>query len=62
MSASLSRRDLLRASLGVGGAFLLELGGLGCAGGFPKPVQPDAKPGDFVPSAWLRITPDDKVI
>ena len=63
MSAELTRRDLLRASLAAGGAFLLEVGGLGCAaGGLPKPVQPGARPGDFVPSAWLRITPDDKVI
>ena len=63
MSAELTRRDLLRASLAAGGAFLLEVGGLGCAaGGLPTPVQPGARPGDFVPSAWLRITPDDKVI
>ncbi len=58
----LSRRDLLRASLGAGGAFLLEVSGIGCgAGGLPTPAQPNARPGDFVPSAWLRITPDDKV-
>jgi CO/xanthine dehydrogenase Mo-binding subunit len=61
MSAQLTRRDLLRASLGLGGAFLLELGGC-AANGLPAPVQPGARPGDFVPSAWLRITPDDKVI
>ena len=37
MSAELTRRDLLRASLAAGGAFMLELGGLGCApGGLPK--------------------------
>lgn len=63
MSAALSRRDLLRASLAAGGVFLLEVGGLGCGPvGLPPPVQPGARPGDFVPSAWLRITPDDKVI
>ncbi|MEO7331175.1 MAG: hypothetical protein ABI193_21550, partial [Minicystis sp.] len=63
MSASLNRRDLLRASLVSGGVFLLEVSGLGCGPmGLPPPVQPGARPGDFVPNAWLRITPDDKVI
>jgi isoquinoline 1-oxidoreductase beta subunit len=61
MTLALNRRDLLRASLGAGGGFLLELGGLGCGGGLPRPVQPGAQPGDFVPGAWLRITPDDKL-
>jgi isoquinoline 1-oxidoreductase/isoquinoline 1-oxidoreductase beta subunit len=63
MSAAMNRRDLLRASLAVGGVFFLEIGGLGCEpAGLPPPVQPSARPGDFVPSAWIRITPDDQVI
>ncbi len=62
MSAEASRRDVLRASLGVGGGFLLELAGLGCSSGLAGPVQPGAQAGDFVPGAWLRITPDDRVI
>jgi CO/xanthine dehydrogenase Mo-binding subunit len=63
MSAVVHRRDVLRASLAAGGAFLLEVAGAGCGpGGIPAPVQPGAKPGDFVPNAWLRITPDDKIV
>ncbi len=63
MSGQPTRRDLLRASLAVGGVFLLEVAGVGCGPvGLPPPVQPGAQPGDFVPNAWLRITPDDRVI
>jgi CO/xanthine dehydrogenase Mo-binding subunit len=61
--SAVTRRDLLRASVGLGGAFVLEVGGFGCApGALPTAVQPSARPGDFVPSAWLRITPDDRVV
>jgi isoquinoline 1-oxidoreductase subunit beta len=63
MTSNLSRRDILRASLGAGGVFLLELSLPGCgSGALPKAVQPNARPTDFVPNAWLRITPENQVI
>ncbi len=60
MSAVTSRRELLRVGAATGGVFLLELVLPGCHAG-PDPVQPTARPGDFVPNAWLRVTPEDKV-
>jgi len=57
-----TRRDFMRFGAGAGGAFILEIVLPGCAGALRTPVQPTARPGDFVPNAWLRITPDDRIV
>lgn len=51
--SELSRRGFLRAGLAVGGGFLLELA--------PDFAEAATAPVAFVPSAFLRITPDDVV-
>lgn len=51
--SELSRRGFLRAGLAVGGGFLLELS--------PDLAEAAAPRTTFIPSAFLRITPDDVV-
>ena len=56
-----SRRDFLRLGVTAGGALLLEIALPGC-GGPPRAVAAANGGVAFVPNAWLRIEPDDRII
>ncbi len=58
MTGELGRRDVLRYGLGAGGALLVQIALPGC-----RPARSAADPhaGDFVPNAWIRVAPDDRV-
>lgn len=52
----LSRRELLRVSLGAGGVLCLEFGAR------PATAAPSrAKTGTWAPNAWVRVSPEDEV-
>lgn len=54
------RRDFLAIGGLVGGGLLVSIVLPGCA---PKPAADASRPrGTFAPNAWLRITPDDRVV
>jgi len=56
MSATLLRRDLLRAGVALGGGLLVGFRWpAGARAAAPGPA------GDFAPSAWVRIAPDGRV-
>jgi len=61
VTGSATRRDLLRIGAAVGGALVLELVLPGCSAAI-RPIPPGAGPGDFVPNAWIRVTPEDRVV
>ena len=58
MSADVGRRDVLRFGLGAGGALLVQVALPGCR---PARFAVEPHAGDFVPNAWIRVSPDDRI-
>lgn len=55
-----SRRNFLSFGALATGGLLVSMMLPSCAP--PRPNDPTKPPGTFVPNAWLRITPDDRVV
>jgi len=63
MDTAVSRRDFLRTSALAGGGLAIHMHLPGCRhGGHASVIAHADTTGEFVPNAWLRITPDNRIV
>jgi CO/xanthine dehydrogenase Mo-binding subunit len=57
-----TRRDFLRITATAGGALAIGIFLPGCRGHDPATAARADQTGEFMPNAWLRVLPDDRIV